>query len=100
MNVGADRFEKYLRAKNIRFNVIENNSPKNSKYHSYKVQVDKDCVDIFGDNFWPFGAEVKIRPWRQKINNRYNSVKINDNNSINEAIAEDVWDVRPLYNNN
>ena len=100
MNVGADKFEKYLRAQNIRFNVIENNSPKNSKYHSYKVEVDKDCVNIFGDTFWPAGVGVKIRPWRQKINNIYNSVNINHNHSNNESIADDVWDVRPHYNDN
>ena len=46
--------------------------------------------------FWPVGVELRVRPWRQKIINRNNSVNTNSN----EATATDVWDVRPHHYNN
>ena len=96
VNAGVYKFENYLRYKKIRFNILKTNSPNNAKYHSYKVEIDKDCDDIYSTTFWPVGVELKVRPWRQKIINRNNSVNTNSN----EATATDVWDVRPHHYNN
>ena len=75
--------KNWIESKNIEVHNIIKKSNLNSKYLSFKVNVDKrDLHDLLNDKFWPKGAKAKV--WRNKYTNvtktrSYTNNKYRDN---------------------